>query len=191
LFNYGTRFSATLGKFFMPKKSTDRPSDKKPRARKAKTSGKEPAKDSENKSATDNKKEEFPGYPHYSANEDIMNRADEERAPSNVENFLESGEAPDALEKNTGVTGENPALNVTELPELTDADVTPEEKKMLGSENLHNDLGDDDQLRDRVWPVDMAGEDLDVPGAELDDAEESIGEEDEENNDYSLDRQED
>jgi len=32
----------------------------------------------------------------------------------------------------------------------------------------------------------MAGEDLDVPGAELDDAEESIGEEDEENNEYSL-----
>ena len=30
------------------------------------------------------------------------------------------------------------------------------------------------------------GEDLDVPGAELDDAEEAIGEEDEENNYYSL-----
>ncbi len=30
------------------------------------------------------------------------------------------------------------------------------------------------------------GEDLDVPGAELDDADEAIGEEDEENNYYSL-----
>lgn len=30
------------------------------------------------------------------------------------------------------------------------------------------------------------GEDLDVPGAELDDADEEIGEEDEENNYYSL-----
>lgn len=30
------------------------------------------------------------------------------------------------------------------------------------------------------------GEDLDVPGAELDDADESVGEEDEENNYYSL-----
>jgi len=30
------------------------------------------------------------------------------------------------------------------------------------------------------------GEDLDIPGAELDDADESIGEEDEENNYYSL-----
>jgi hypothetical protein len=32
----------------------------------------------------------------------------------------------------------------------------------------------------------LAGEDLDVPGAELDDADEGIGEEDEENNYYSL-----
>lgn len=30
------------------------------------------------------------------------------------------------------------------------------------------------------------GEDLDIPGAELDDADEAIGEEDEENNYYSL-----
>ena len=32
----------------------------------------------------------------------------------------------------------------------------------------------------------IPGEDLDVPGAELDDADENIGEEDEENNYYSL-----
>jgi hypothetical protein len=32
----------------------------------------------------------------------------------------------------------------------------------------------------------MPGEDLDIPGAELDDVEEAIGEEDEENNYYSL-----
>ncbi len=32
----------------------------------------------------------------------------------------------------------------------------------------------------------LPGEDLDVPGAELDDADEKIGEEDEENNYYSL-----
>lgn len=32
----------------------------------------------------------------------------------------------------------------------------------------------------------LAGDDLDVPGSELDDADEKIGEEDEENNYYSL-----
>jgi hypothetical protein len=34
--------------------------------------------------------------------------------------------------------------------------------------------------------VDFAGKDLDVPGTELDDAEEETGSEDEENNPYSL-----
>jgi hypothetical protein len=33
---------------------------------------------------------------------------------------------------------------------------------------------------------DFSGDELDIPGAELDDAEELIGEEDEENNSYSL-----
>jgi hypothetical protein len=43
------------------------------------------------------------------------------------------------------------------------------------------------------WKEDKTGDDLDVPGADLDDAEEAIGEEDEENNLYSLggDRHED
>jgi hypothetical protein len=56
------------------------------------------------------------------------------------------------------------------------------------------DMGDDENLlKNRVWPVDMAGEDLDIPGAELDDQNESIGSEDEENNSYSIggDRNED
>lgn len=35
-------------------------------------------------------------------------------------------------------------------------------------------------------PADSDGQDLDVPGSELDDLNESIGEEDEENNYYSL-----
>jgi hypothetical protein len=56
------------------------------------------------------------------------------------------------------------------------------------------DMGDDEKLlKNRVWPVDMAGEDLDIPGSELDDSNESIGAEDEENNSYSIggDRHED
>jgi hypothetical protein len=38
----------------------------------------------------------------------------------------------------------------------------------------------------KIVKSNLAGEDLDVPGAELDDADEGIGEEDEENNYYSL-----
>jgi hypothetical protein len=39
---------------------------------------------------------------------------------------------------------------------------------------------------EKVFREDMSGDDLDIPGAELDDEMEKIGEEDEENNYYSL-----
>jgi len=57
------------------------------------------------------------------------------------------------------------------------------------SREKEESLKDDDQPGGKRNPTSMdkkLGEDLDVPGAELDDAEEAIGEEDEENNYYSL-----
>ncbi|MFL5762717.1 MAG: hypothetical protein ACJ77K_02170 [Bacteroidia bacterium] len=66
------------------------------------------------------------------------------------------------------------------------SDLTPEDLDALGpDDNLAMDGGYDEDLRNRTFPVDFAGKDLDVPGAELDDAQEEIGEEDEENNLYS------
>ncbi len=41
-------------------------------------------------------------------------------------------------------------------------------------------------LNEKTFKDDMLGDDLDVPGAELDDQQESVGSEDEENNYYSL-----
>ena len=41
-------------------------------------------------------------------------------------------------------------------------------------------------MNEKGFKQDVSGDDLDVPGAELDDAEESAGREDEENNNYSL-----
>mgnify|MGYP007022261410 CR=1 FL=1 len=71
--------------------------------------------------------------------------------------------------------------------ELSESDVTEEDLQALGPKDLSMDMGDDEQLlKNRVWPVDMAGQDLDVPGSELDDENEAIGSEDEENNNYSL-----
>ena len=68
-----------------------------------------------------------------------------------------------------------------------ESDVTEEDIQALGPKDLSLDMGEDEQLlKNRVWPVDMAGRDLDVPGSELDDANEEIGSEDEENNNYSL-----
>ncbi len=39
---------------------------------------------------------------------------------------------------------------------------------------------------EKAFADDLSGSDLDVPGSELDDAQESVGSEDEENNHYSL-----
>jgi hypothetical protein len=49
-------------------------------------------------------------------------------------------------------------------------------------------VGDPEKEKKPAHPIksNLAGEDLDIPGAELDDADEGIGEEDEENNYYSL-----
>ncbi|MEP0711061.1 hypothetical protein [Algoriphagus sp.] len=68
------------------------------------------------------------------------------------------------------------------------SNLTEEDFQALGSKkkNLRNDGGDDEMLRDRVKPADFAAKDLDIPGEELDDAQERRGSEDEENNHYSL-----
>jgi hypothetical protein len=68
-----------------------------------------------------------------------------------------------------------------------ESDVTKEDLEALGPKDQSINMGEDERvLKNRVWPVDMAGEDLDVPGSELDDQNEAIGSEDEENNSYSL-----
>ena len=75
----------------------------------------------------------------------------------------------------------------TEAQDSSDSDVTDEDLQALGPKDLSMDMGEDEQLlKNRVWPVDMSGGDLDVPGSELDDANEAIGSEDEENNSYSI-----
>jgi len=76
--------------------------------------------------------EDFPGYPHYPAKDDILN--------------------PD---------------NHTERVEVDPENFAPIVKRVN-------------------YLPDQSGDELDVPGTELDDANELIGEEDEENNYYSL-----
>ncbi len=70
---------------------------------------------------------------------------------------------------------------------LREARVTKEDLEALGpmDDNLRDDGGDDEQLLERNRRVDFSGDDLDVPGSELDDDQERIGSEDEENNSYS------
>lgn len=76
----------------------------------------------------------------------------------------------------------------------TDADVTEEDKENLGDKDHDMDMGDDEAMEGKglddvdsgeAGNLDRTGDDLDVPGSELDDDNEDIGEEDEENNYYS------
>lgn len=155
--------------------------------------------------------EKLPGK--YPPQEDIMNRLNTKRVNMDVDNFSRSMGAenmnyketlvsdpndiledpilvPDDLEENTDQGMEHPVsknlLLDEDISERNESDVTAEDLQALGPKDLSMDMGDDEALKNRVWPVDMAGEDLDIPGTELDDANESIGSEDEENNGYSL-----
>jgi hypothetical protein len=60
-------------------------------------------------------------------------------------------------------------------------DINPED---LSKTKTRNES--DGQLNEKEFKDDMTGGDLDVPGSELDDQQESIGSEDEENNYYSI-----
>jgi hypothetical protein len=119
-----------------------------------------------------------------------------ERVDINVENITRAG----------NISGEEPldvsipAVNDMERPvddsvddddDLgivpgTEADVTAEDLLLLGPRDKDMDTGEDEDLQNRGFALDQTGEDLDVPGDDLDNPMEDIGEEDEENNYYSL-----
>jgi hypothetical protein len=80
----------------------------------------------------------------------------------------------------------------------SDTNVGAVERDLLQKSSVGRDTNDEKQLRDAKLDTvdnegdplnernDLAANDLDVPGSEEDDANEEIGEEDEENNSYSL-----
>jgi hypothetical protein len=126
-------------------------------------------KKSNGKTSTQSQKEEdkkFPGYPHYPKDEDVMNGA-EEVYETSFDTEKEEEVSP-AFRPKTDLD-EDPEM---EIVDGTEADVTEEDLDEL----------ERDGLQDRNFHPD----EIDVPGAELDDAQEEIGEEDEENNYYSL-----
>lgn len=128
-------------------------------------------------------KESLPGYPHYPESEDIL--ANENRVDADVENLSRSHKH--TTNEIKPIPPED--VSVDYSPEIipgTEADLTPEDLKALGTIDGDQDGGDDETLLPniKVGP-DLFGDDLDVPGAELDDEAEDIGSEDEENNYYS------
>jgi hypothetical protein len=139
-----------------------------------------------NKTPNKNKEEEteFPGYPHYPASEDILNQPDAERVDIDVENLSRSNQTAAALQdKSIRIpAADEPSLPLDVIDDNlvvpgTEADVTEDDLIALGAKDA--DFGRRDELA-------VTGDDLDVPGSEEDDNNEDIGEEDEENNYYSL-----
>ena len=128
-------------------------------------------------------KKDLPGYPHYPQSEDILNNA--KRIDSDPEN-LSSSNKHDPSEFKKIKTKDLPPDASPEIVRGTSADVTKDDLKMLGRRDRDLDEGEDELLLPglEIGP-DLSGDDLDVPGSELDDDEEDIGSEDEENNFYS------
>lgn len=170
----------------------------------------------------DSEEKKLPG--EYPPGEDIMNRMNTTRVGMDVENFSrrlgadnlekedrinrqedreDEGDSsgPDVEDRHDRFPMEHPvprglSEEDTDIEATSESDVTEEDLQALGPKDLSMDMGEDEQLlKNRVWPVDMAGEDLDVPGSEgagrVED--QGIGPADEENDFYSLggDRHED
>lgn len=136
--------------------------------------------------------QDFPGYPHYPAREDIMDhRTDSHRVDIDVENLPGARNATGVSQRfvtaqenrKTGNTGEGENVQDNEddleIRPGTEADVNEDDLAVLNSTN--DEIG----VPQNVSTEDL-NTDLDVPGSELDDDNENIGEEDEENNYYSL-----
>ena len=138
---------------------------------------------------TQNSNENLPGYPHYPASEDIMNPSNGfQKTDADSENLTRSGRY---IKPDVRVSGDENISADEDYDDLgivpgTEADVTAEDLKILGPREGDADMGDDELVTGKIQPIGRADEDLDIPGAELDDESELIGEEDEENNYYSL-----
>lgn len=129
------------------------------------------------------KKDKYPGYPHYPANEDIT------RPDNNTGKVPIKEEAASGTPQNVPLASDNDA-DVT-ADDLQILDATESNLDTIDANNLQRSTLDavDDEgepLNEASAPWDVSGADLDVPGSEDDDANEMLGEEDEENNYYSL-----
>lgn len=121
-------------------------------------------------SHTDDSNKDFPGYPHYPSGEDITNN--KKKQPLNGTNLNDQAESAASEESENDINAEDLAA-------------LEQEDRNIVATNLDDTDEDGTPLNENADIKDM-GADLDVPGAELDDVDEAVGEEDEENNYYSL-----
>jgi hypothetical protein len=135
--------------------------------------------------------QDFPGYPHYPAKDDIMDeRTDSHRVDVDVEN-LPNSKNTTGLNQRFATTGEDEKKRNAMAPQPGSGDDDLGLKPGTDADVNEDDLAALNATDDEIGsPQNVSNEDintdLDVPGSELDDANEEIGEEDEENNYYSL-----
>lgn len=154
----------------------------------------------------------FPGYPHYPKTEDIMDgRSDSERVSVDVENLPNFHNATTPHRLNPGVENERAAGSTPTAADTdgdlgiemgTEADVTPEERRVL-DDDMYYPTQDEDRLRQaRLDDTDLDGEplneesfgagqaesgsDLDMDAGPDETGNEAMGQGDEENQYYSL-----
>lgn len=130
-----------------------------------------------------NQDKSFPGYPHYPASEDIT-KSDNNNGKQPI--------STDGANYSNKTDHLNDREGDTHIVSGTDADVTNEDLEILEAADQNMDRTDSNNLQQaKLDSVDDEGDmlnedELDVPGSEDDDENERIGEEDEENNYYSL-----
>ena len=131
-----------------------------------------------------NEEDEFPGYPHYPAKDDIMNQKNIERVEADIDALSRSNLSSSALpDKSVKMPQADEPMQ--ELGDMDDDVAVPASEADLTNDDLIA-LGEKDADFGRRDELAVSGDDLDVPGAEEDDSNEDIGEEDEENNYYSI-----
>ncbi|HEY4107935.1 hypothetical protein [Puia sp.] len=102
-------------------------------------------------------------------------------------------EGDDILDQDDDLVGSGSNVSREERRVLANIDnrELDTEDEVLNEAALDTTDDDGDPLNEGSFGRNVTGHDLDVPGAEDDDADEDVGAEDEENNEYSIDKNED
>jgi hypothetical protein len=203
--NYGTTFYITIKTLIM---NSDKEKDKNSSGIPDNSSSKPMDSKKDVKNSPDEKTDQdFPGYPHYPAKEDIMDkRTGNHKVDADMENVSSANK--------TGVSQRYAADNDTDnqesvssddnddlgIQEGTESDVTEEDKKIL--DNLDNAYTQDnvnlaratldsadfdgDELNEDGFGERLSGSDLDIPGETDETRITAMGQGDEENKYYSI-----
>lgn len=136
----------------------------------------------------DNEEIELPDVSDIPGQEDFVPAPLGEMADTTISSADEEGEEifKDEL---SGDVAEDPDTNVSEEERqqlAVTAQDMPGDDELLREAALDSTDEDGTPLNEGSFKTNITATDLDVPGAELDDANEKLGEEDEENNNYSL-----